>query len=83
MIRWTTYAKMTAQAVAEAMPEIVMIKALSVSMMKAIETTARKTPKYRLALLLRKWVNSVVIVFEYLIIKIEVDAMARNMIMSV
>jgi hypothetical protein len=83
MIRWIKYARITAQAVTEATLETVTIKALSVSMMKAIETTARKTPKYRLALLLTKWVNSVVIVFEYLIIKIEVDATARNMIMSV
>ena len=74
---------MTAQAVTEATLETVMIKASSVSIMKAIETTARKTPKYRLALLLTKWANSAVIVFEYLIIKIEVDAMARNMIISV
>jgi len=74
---------MTAQAVTEAALETMMIKALSVSMMNAIETTARKTPKYRLALLLTKWVNSVVIVFEYLIIKIDVDATARNMITSV
>ena len=39
--------------------ETVMIVALSVSKMKAIETAARKTPKYRLALLRRNWVNSV------------------------
>ena len=39
--------------------ETVMIVALSVSKVKAIETAARKTPKYRLALLRRNWVNSV------------------------
>ena len=39
--------------------ETVMIVALSVSKMKAIETAARKTPKYRLALLRRNSVNSV------------------------
>ena len=44
--------------IAEAL-ETVIIAAMSVSRMKAIETAAMKTLMYRLALLRRKWVNSV------------------------
>jgi len=53
------YARIITQAITERALEAVMIIVLSVSKMKAIETAARKTPKYRLALLRRNWVNSV------------------------
>jgi hypothetical protein len=39
--------------------EMVMIIVLSISKMRAIETVARKTPKYRLASLRMNSVNSV------------------------
>ena len=63
--------------------ETVIIAALSVSNMKAIETAARKTPKYRLALLRTNWVNSVRINLRYLFSKISIDAKVRNTIMKV
>jgi hypothetical protein len=47
------------QAIIAKALETVIIVVLSVSKMKAIETAARKTPKYKLALLRRNWVNSV------------------------
>ena len=53
------YARIIMQAIIAKALETVIIVVLSVSKMKAIETAARKTPKYKLALLRRNWVNSV------------------------
>ena len=63
--------------------ETVMIVALSVSKMKAIETAAMKTLMYRLALLRRNWVNSVRMSLLYLFNKMSIDAKVRNMITNV
>lgn len=60
-----------------------MTMTFSVSRINASETAAKKTPKYRLALLRKNWVNSMRISFEYLLNKMRMDAKARNMIIIV
>jgi len=74
---------MMKQAVIVSTLETAIIVMLSVSVMNAIETAARKTPKYRLALLLKNSVNSVRIVFEYLLKRVSIDAKVRKMITNV
>jgi len=77
------YARIITQAIIAKALEAVMIVALSVSRMKAIETATRKTPKYRLALLRRNWVNSVRISLRYLFSKMIIDVKVRNTTMKV
>ena len=63
--------------------EIAITIQLLVSKINAIETAARKTPKYRLALLLTNSVNSVRMIFEYLFSKISMEMNAKNNITDV
>lgn len=63
--------------------ETVMIIMSSVSKINAIDTAARKTPRYKLALLRRNWVNSARIILLYLLSKISMDAKVKNMIIRV
>jgi hypothetical protein len=74
---------MMRQAASVSILETVMTIIFSVSKMNATETAARKTPKYRLALLRKNWANSMRMSLEYLTNKIRIDAKARNIIIIV
>jgi len=59
--------------------EIVTIVMLSVFIMNAIEIAVRKIPMYKLALLLRNSLNSLMMVFEYLANKVNINTKAKKM----
>jgi len=83
VIRWIRYARIMRQPVAAEALEAAIVIGSSLSTKNAIEIVARNTPKYRLALLRTKLANSVIIVLEYLAIKINMKAMAKKPVIIV
>ena len=51
--------------------------------MKAIETAKRKTPTYKLALLVRNWLNSLTIAAECLTKMVRIETRARKVTTTV
>lgn len=82
LICWIMYAVIIMKAII-AMKLEMAIKVMSFVKIKAIEIATRKTLMYRLALLLKRWENSVRIILLYLISNMTMDVKAKNMIMNV